>query len=722
MQLIDWILVILPIALVLGFAVYTQRFVKSVADFLAGGRCAGRYLIANAKGEAASGVANTMSKFEQIMVAGFTLAFWEKITVPIMLLIGISGFVIYRYRETRALTLGQFFEMRYSRPFRLFMGGLAFFSGVLNYGIFPAVSSRFFVYFIGLPTTVHLGPITMQTYVLVMALYMTCSVMILMFGGQVTLMVTDCLEGLMSHLVYMIIIVAIFMTIGWSEIVQTMSATPPQQSMINPFDSLDVGEFNVTFVAMGVFLSIYGTMALQNAHGFNSAARTPHESRMAGVLGNWRNYARTLMLLVMTTAAVTYLRHKDFNQQSKPIHEHIAAVDPAGGDSKLEVGSQAWVKDKATPQLEKQMTIPIALSYLLPVGIKGLFCSIMVLGLMAGDCGHMHSWSSIFIQDVILPLRTTPLTPKQHLAVLRLSVVFVACAAFIISILLTQVHFITMWMNVTAAVFTAGAGAAIIGGLYWKKGTVGGAWAAVIIGTSLSLGGIIVSQFWTEIVSLFGGIFFGKALPKKFWFNGQEIAFYSALAAINSYVLISFVSRRPRFNLDKMLHRGIYALPGTEKTKRHDARSRFHPARILGFDSNFTRMDKFVAGGIFAWSLLLVAVNLFVSFWNAAISKWPVNWWANYWLITGIGVPFAIAAITLVWFGIGGIIDMRDFFRALHNLKRDARDDGRVVGTHNLADEPTRGFPVVAPEAVAVAKAEAQSSAAAADKTPAGVS
>src|SRR3954469_11082593 len=122
MQPIDWILVALPIALVLGFALYTRRFVKSVADFLAGGRCAGRYLIANAYGESAAGVANTMSKFEMIMVSGFTLTFWNTLTAPLVLLVAVSGFVIYRYRETRALTLAQFFEMRYGGRFRLFMG------------------------------------------------------------------------------------------------------------------------------------------------------------------------------------------------------------------------------------------------------------------------------------------------------------------------------------------------------------------------------------------------------------------------------------------------------------------------------------------------------------------------------------------------------------------------------------------------------------------------
>src|SRR5688500_498830 len=151
MHWIDWSFVAVPIGLVLALAVYTRRFVRSVADFLAAGRCADRYLLANARGEADSGLANTMSKFEVVLVSGFVLNFWEKISIPVLLLVGISGFVIYRFRETRAMTLAQFFEMRYSRRFRLFMGGLAFLSGILNYGIFPAVSARFFIYFLDLP-------------------------------------------------------------------------------------------------------------------------------------------------------------------------------------------------------------------------------------------------------------------------------------------------------------------------------------------------------------------------------------------------------------------------------------------------------------------------------------------------------------------------------------------------------------------------------------------
>jgi len=122
MQAIDWALVVAPILLFVGVGIYTRRYVKSVADFMAGGRFAGRYLICNARGEAGSGVANTMSRFQTILIAGFCVAFWQRISVPVIMLVAISGFVVYRYRQTRALTLAQFFETRYSRRFRMLIG------------------------------------------------------------------------------------------------------------------------------------------------------------------------------------------------------------------------------------------------------------------------------------------------------------------------------------------------------------------------------------------------------------------------------------------------------------------------------------------------------------------------------------------------------------------------------------------------------------------------
>ncbi len=61
-----------------------------------------------------------------------------------------------------------FFEGRYSRNFRMFAGLLAFLSGIFNFGIFPAVSARFFIYFCGLPKSVDVFGLQISTFAVIM--------------------------------------------------------------------------------------------------------------------------------------------------------------------------------------------------------------------------------------------------------------------------------------------------------------------------------------------------------------------------------------------------------------------------------------------------------------------------------------------------------------------------------------------------------------------------
>ena len=61
--------------------------------------------------------------------------------------------------------------------------------------------------------------------------------------------------------------------------------------------------------------------------------------------------------------------------------------------------------------------------------------------------------------------------------------------------------------------------------------------------------------------------------------------------------------------------------------------------------------------------MLLLAVNLVVDRVEPVLPRWPIAWWSHYWMITGIALPFVIAVATLVWFGIGGVRDILEFFR-----------------------------------------------------------
>ena len=45
MHWLDWMIVGIPLAVIIGMAFYSQRYARGVVDFLAAGRVAGRYVI-----------------------------------------------------------------------------------------------------------------------------------------------------------------------------------------------------------------------------------------------------------------------------------------------------------------------------------------------------------------------------------------------------------------------------------------------------------------------------------------------------------------------------------------------------------------------------------------------------------------------------------------------------------------------------------------------------
>ncbi|MCI0513110.1 sodium:solute symporter, partial [candidate division KSB1 bacterium] len=150
---IDWAIVIVATLITMVFVLVSRRYMKSVADFLSAGRSAGRYLLIISGGMAGLCAITIIANWEAGYVTGFSLNYWGFTHALFGIIMTVTGWIIYRFRETRALTLSQFFEMRYSRRFRIFAGILSFVSGIINFGIFPAAAANFFIYYAGLPAT-----------------------------------------------------------------------------------------------------------------------------------------------------------------------------------------------------------------------------------------------------------------------------------------------------------------------------------------------------------------------------------------------------------------------------------------------------------------------------------------------------------------------------------------------------------------------------------------
>jgi SSS family solute:Na+ symporter len=668
MSLLDWTILILPILVIATVGVFTHRAMRGVAQFVSGGRMAGRYLLAVAKGEMQAGAVVFVAAWEIFAHAGFVPTWWGWITPPIYLVVGIFGFVIYRFRETRAMTLAQFFEMRYSRGFRLFSGILGFLAGILNFGIIPAVGARFMVYFLQLPPEFSVAGYAIPTYIPIMGGLISVSLGLTLAGGLITLMVTDCLEGIFSQIMYLLIIAGVFCVVGWSQMSDVLGSRPAGHSLIDPFDAWKVQDFNLWYVLMGVFLGVYGTMAFQNAGAYNSAAATPHDSRMAVVLGNWREAGKVVGIALLGAAALAFLNHPDFAVASTHAKETLDAI--------------------SSPQLQKQMTIPVALSQMLPAGVKGALCASLLLGIFGGDSTHLHSWGGMLAQDVILPRLKRPPSPRQHIRLLRCCIIGVAVFAFLFGSLFRQTEYIVMWWQVTTAVYVGGAGAAIIGGLYWRRGTTAGAWAAMVSGAILSGGGILVYKVWgAGVFSSFANhVLTALGMPElpAFGVNGIQISLIATLISITLYIVVSLCTCKEPHPLEKMLHRDG---AGAQKRMAGHAKKRWTPGRLIGFDDEYPRADKWIAGTLFVWMAGWFVVMLVGTAWNLIgqsgvvswLRPWPRDAWLGFWQITSIGLPLLITVTTAVWFTWGGFRDIRRLFKNMKTATLDDSDNGTVT-------------------------------------------
>jgi len=752
MHWIDWVITIVPVAIVVWLAVYSRKYVRGVVDFLAAGRVAGRYVLFAGDLTAGLSVISFVALVESKYQVGYALSFWEYLMVPLWVILGLTGYCIYRFRETRALSIGQFLELRYNRALRIVASAIRTISEMLSNAIGPAVAANFFIYFLGLPHKIMIFGVNMPTFGIVVALSLTLCMVVLWPGGRISLLISDAFQGLMCYPIFVILAGYIFLHFGWGDTIgPVMMDRVDGQSFINPFDIEKLRDFNI--VALGVF--IFGSIlnrASWIGNDNSSSGRNPHEQKMSGILGTWRNLFTTLMMLLMAVMIIALMTHSKFADQAHkirhqltervaeesvadpalreqlntnmakiPVTRHQIGVDePLSQESNLDTPYLETVQETigGTPEgnlevqkfntLYRQMMLPIALRNILPMGLLGLFCLLMVMLLISTDDTRVFNASSTIVQDLIVPFLKKPPTPKQHILMLRLASLAVCLLFFFVSLFFVHLDYIMMFITIMGALWLGGAGPIMIFGLYSRFGNTVGAFGALIFGSGFSLAGLLFQRNWAATIypwleskgwHVSVGHFLERVSgplhpyvvwemdPVKFPINSYELYFMAMVSGILAYVIGSLLTQRKLFNLDRLLHRGKYDVANEYKAPfKWTLRNAFQ--KIIGITPEYTRGDKFIAWTVFSYAIIYKFGICFVGvlIWNA-LTPWPIDWWSKYFFITSLLVMAGIGLVSTFWFFIGGIIDMRKLFRDLAARNDDPLDNGMVEGHVSLADK-----------------------------------
>ena len=686
LSFIDWMIVVI----VLGGMIYsvsmTKGLMKSVSDFLSAGRTAGRYVISISSGVAGLGAISIVMFLEMGYVAGFSLSWWGLSQGIILLAITMSGWVIYRFRMTRSLTLAQFFEKRYSRKFRIFAGMVAFFAGLINFGIFPAVGAQFFINFCGLPDSFLGIPI----YPLVMIVLLGIALYFVYTGGQIAVIIADFFQGVFVTIVLFIVTLYLLFTIGWDQVSDSLQDTPiklakeeiqtlknddffqsltldeqsskineinikfENSSRINPFKTSHVEDFNFWYFLIGIIGVMYGALSWQGSQGYNSSAKNAHEAKMGVVLAGWRGVPQGMFMFLVPVLVYVLMNHPDYQYIADSVNNSLASL--------------------SSDTLKGQMRAPFVLSEILPVGLLGAFAALMLAAFISTHDTYLHSWGSIFIQDVIMPFRKKPFDKETHIKVLRYSIFGVAVFIFLFSLLFSQSQKIALYFAVTAAIFAGGCGAVIIGGLYWNRGTTSAAWTAMIIGAIIGVSGTLVKQIsdswlletgsYTQLKTI---LMFLKNI------NGQEYWGLGMASASISYIAVSLLFPKKPVNMDKLLNRGKYSIDGEVNIVDEEVKIGW---KIFGMGKEFTKNDKLIYILNYAWTGLWTLVFIIGTVYNLSN---PVSddAWMKFWEYY-IYIHLVLSGIVLVWFTLGGFIDLKSMITSLQSEVRDHGDDGWV--------------------------------------------
>ena len=116
----------------------------------------------------------------------------------------------------------------------------------------------------------------------------------------------------------------------------------------------------------------------------------------------------------------------------------------------------------------------------------------MIAAFMSTHDSYLLCWSSVLTNDVVVPLAGDRLSERRRVFVARGFVLIIGVLIFLVSFLFPLREDLWDFMAVTGAIYTTGAFAVLLGGLYWKRASSTGAVLALITGSSavLGLGGI----------------------------------------------------------------------------------------------------------------------------------------------------------------------------------------------------------------------------------------
>ena len=439
----DWLIIIVYLVGCMAAGLWMRRYVKGVEDFAVAGREMNVNLGIASLAATEMGLVTIMYTaqlgFEKGLAGAsigviMALAFW---------IVGRTGFIIGPLRTAGVMTIPELFEKRFGGRVRWLAGLFVVLGGLLNMGIFLRLGGEFLVWATGLPPS---WLEWVMTGLLGLVLVYTA------LGGMLSVLVTDYLQFLVMGVGLVLTSVLVLINVGGFDLVDSLQAAwagaggmKMASHAFNPFHGSSLGWGYLLWMLL---LQIAAATTWQTVISRVLAAKDAATARSMFTRTSFYFVGRFLLPGLWGAAAFIYFANQ-------------------GG----------------LPEDTTSLTaMPQYLGVILPVGIIGIVIAAMLAAEMSTDSGYLLTWATVIYNDLVTPCLRKPLSPRGRLLLTRLLVLGIGVFLLFYGLWYELPGNAWDYLAVTGNIYLASVFTLLVGGLYWKRASRTGAYAALILG------------------------------------------------------------------------------------------------------------------------------------------------------------------------------------------------------------------------------------------------
>jgi len=484
---LDWLLMLVYFAFVLGIGAALRRQTTTSAAFFQAGRaipawvCGLAFISANLGAQEIIGMGASGAKYG-ISTSHF---YWVG-AIPAMVFLGV--FMMPFYYGSRARSVPEYLRLRFdekTRGFNAISFALmtVFSSGISMYAMAKLLQ---ILHILDRPfAALGLSP----DYIFHVCIVISALVVLVyvLLGGLSSAIYNEVLQ--------FFLIVAGFMPLvylglrdagGWSGI--RASVAEPLTHLWRGFGSASTSPLGVDVfgVAMGLgfvlsfgywctdFLVVQRAMA---ADSMAAARRTPLIAAFPKMLFPF--------LVVMPGLIALSVRPVDAPPANVAQVGEIRTTAPAGVvPYKIREGTNEIVRDEnGRPQLDYDLTVPTLMLRYFPTGILGLGLTALMASFMSGMAGNVTAFNTVWTYDIYQAYLRPKATDAHYLWMGRMATVWGIAASVLTAYVAAQFNNIMDVLQLVFAFVNAPLLATFLLGMFWKRATGHGAFAGLLTGT-----------------------------------------------------------------------------------------------------------------------------------------------------------------------------------------------------------------------------------------------